>query len=334
MTSTTLHIDYVATSDPKRHTPAKGHRLAVISYGGAEPDICDGLSIRVPLAIAAGTDYAEVWSSSTPIERYRIGRLDIAATGDAALVSLIVPNTGTDLEQAGHDAYAELLDYLQRQNYSHLIRTWNYFPAINARHLGEERYQRFCVGRYRAFSERFHDFLPLLPAATAIGSHDGDITLFVLASKTPGMHIENPRQVSAYAYPRQYGRVSPSFARATVKSWGEELHLYVSGTASIVGHESRHIGDVQAQLSEIGTNLDALANTCRAHSLRIPTTPALRGMDFIKVYIRDPAHADEIRGVIENHYQRSAPTLYLIGDVCREELLVEVEGMWRVSTRD
>lgn len=334
MATTTLHVDYVAANDASLKAPSNSHRLATLTFGDADAPASDALSIHVALPIATGTCYAEVWTSSTAVERTRSGRLDIATTGDAALVSLVIPNSGTDVERAGHAAYSELLDYLQQHNYPHLIRTWNYFPAINAQHHGEERYQRFCVGRYRAFSERYHDFLPLLPAATAIGTHDGDITLFVLASKTPGMHIENPRQVSAYAYPRQYGRVSPSFARATVKSWGDELHLYVSGTASIVGHESLHIGRVQDQLNEIGANLDALATTCRAHSLRIPTMPALRAMDYIKVYIRDPAHAETIRHAIEHHFYRTAPTLYLLGDVCREELLVEVEGMWRVGAHD
>lgn len=333
MANTTLRVDYIAADIETLAAGVDEHTLARICYGHQDAKTAGASSIQVPLAVVAGHRYTEVWRSSTPVERSTVGPVNVAATLDAALLSLVIPDRETDVEDVGHDAYAVLLDTLQRSGYPHLIRTWNFFPAINQAQDGEERYQRFCAGRYRAFAERFHDFLPLLPAATAIGTREGSITLFVLASKTPGMHIENPRQVSAYAYPRQYGRVSPSFARATVKSWGEELHLYVSGTASIVGHASQHVGDVRGQLEEIGANLDALAATCRAHSLRIPPLPALQSMDFIKVYIRDPADAADIQDAIEQQFERTEPTLYLQGDVCREELLVEVEGMWRIPAQ-
>ncbi len=92
------------------------------------------------------------------------------------------------------------------------------------------------------------------PAATCIGRRDGDpmVQVYWLAGRAPGLPLENPRQVSAYRYPREYGPTPPSFSRAMLAS---DRLVMISGTASIVGHASRHRGNVRAQLDETFTNL-------------------------------------------------------------------------------
>lgn len=306
------------------------HVLATIRYGTDRQCAPTDTEIDVALPLLDGPD-CEFWTTTDAVQHRNENGMRIASTTDAAFVSLSLSGNGSDLEKSGHDTYIKLLNCLQSLGYPHLIRTWNYFPGINEVQEGEERYQQFCVGRHRAFSERYYDFLPLLPAATAIGSAQGEITIFVLASTSPGLHIENPRQTSAYRYPRQYGRVSPSFARATVKSWGDVIHLYVSGTASIVGHASQHVGDVEAQLLEISKNLDALADTCRSNGINVAPDASLKDMDNVKVYVRRPQDFAVVRHAVETSLKRTAPTLYLHGDICREELLVEIEGMWRIK---
>lgn len=316
--------------DNKSNATSKRNVLAAVRYGTDHQTPRTNAEIDVALPLLGGPD-CELWTTADTVQYRHENGMRIASTSDAAFVSLSLPATGSDLEKCGHDTYIKLLDCLQSLGYPHLIRTWNYFPGINNIQAGEERYQRFCVGRHHAFSERYYDFLPLLPAATAIGSAHSEITVFVLASTSPGLHIENPRQTSAYRYPRQYGRVSPSFARATVKSWGDAIHLYVSGTASIVGHASQHVGDVEAQLLEISKNLDALADTCRSNGINVAPGASLEDMDNVKVYIRRPQDLAIVRHAVETKLNRTAPTVYLQGDICREELLVEIEGMWRIK---
>ncbi|HET7269148.1 MAG TPA: pteridine-dependent deoxygenase, partial [Oleiagrimonas sp.] len=96
----------------------------------------------------------------------------------------------------------------------------------------------------------------------------------------------------------------------------------ISGTAAITGHESRHSDDLIAQLTEIRTNIDAL--------LAQANMPA--GLDAdapLKVYLR---HADDARLVadyLDQHMPR-CPRVLVQGDVCRHELLVELDG-WRYA---
>ena len=62
----------------------------------------------------------------------------------------------------------------------------------------------FCKGRYEAFiAEGFEP--KQFPAASALGHAKPIFQVYVIASKQANQHFENPDQVSAYDYPRQYG---------------------------------------------------------------------------------------------------------------------------------
>ena len=140
----------------------------------------------------------------------------------------------------------------------------------------------------------------------------------LLATDRPGTRVENPRQVSAWRYPRQYGRTPPSFARATLLPAGDVLAI--SGTAAVVGHASAHAGDIDAQLAETLRNLEAL--------LAAGGLPAGFGRNApLKAYVRHPEHVAVVQAFATKHFPE-APLLLLHGDICREELLIEIDG-WR-----
>ena len=124
---------------------------------------------------------------------------------------------------------------------------------------GDERYRHFNSARQMAFSKSGRATMGTVPAACALGSPAGSpISIYFLAARRPPKMIENPRQTSAYHYPPKFGRHSPIFSRACV--WGESGgdKLFISGTASIVGHETIHRGDVVAQTRETMVNIGAL----------------------------------------------------------------------------
>ena len=130
----------------------------------------------------------------------------------------------------------------------------------------------------------------------------------------PG-NIETPRQVSAFRYPERYGARAPLFARATLACG----MLFISGTASIVGHESRHAGDVAAQADEMLRNLEALLS--QARRLGCALSPAeLRA----KLYLRHPRDGDVVR-------ERLRAAGLAAPVICRPELDVEIEAHapWR-----
>jgi len=143
------------------------------------------------------------------------------------------------------------------------------------------------------------------------------------------MQIENPRQVSAFHYPRSYGPCSPSFSRATLLPWSDGARLLVSGTASIVGHATVFAGDTAAQLRQTAANLQALLEqAARRHG------GCVRADDFeaesYTVYLR---HEEDLAGIaaqLRELFGR-APYRVLGGDICRRELLIEVDAVFRCS---
>ncbi|MGH8150795.1 MAG: pteridine-dependent deoxygenase, partial [Steroidobacteraceae bacterium] len=132
--------------------------------------------------------------------------------------------------------------------------------------------------------------------------------------------IENPRQVSAYRYPRQYGPAAPTFSRAMLLS---ERLLMVSGTASIVGHASRHPGSLASQIDETLANLECVL--ARATALE-PALPRGWGAhSLLKVYLRRRASAAEAAARLAARLPPAVRYVILEADICRAELLVEID---------
>jgi chorismate lyase/3-hydroxybenzoate synthase len=232
---------------------------------------------------------------------------------------------GTMLDILAYTAYRRLLAQARALGYPHLLRLWNYFPQINRESDGLERYQRFCAGRHQALAENLSGFPRSLPAGTAVGTMSGPLKIHFLAAKLPGTHVENPRQVRAYEYPPIYGPSSPSFARATLQPSISGSHLLISGTASVVGHASEHIGDPHKQTVEIIHNLNALIT--QSEQLHGVTRGQWCAQALFKIYIRHPEHFATIRDILKEQLPFHTQVLFLQGEMCRSELLLEIEGI-------
>jgi len=269
---------------------------------------------------------AEVWTSPLPVTYHQVEGIH-CAMNDAVLFGAlqVAEPPGTLLDTVTYRAYRQLLMQVRALGYPHLLRVWNYFPSINRESDGLERYQRFCAGRYQALAEGLEEFPRTLPAGTAVGTLSGPLTIHFLAAKHPGAHIENPRQVSAYEYPPVYGLRSPSFARATLRPSLSGAQLLIAGTASIVGHASEHVGAPHKQTLEILHNLNVLiARTEQLHGI---DRGQWLGRALIKVYIRHPEQVLAIHDMLTALLPSHAQILYLQGEMCRSELLVEIEAV-------
>lgn len=217
-------------------------------------------------------------------------------------------------------AYLELFSCMQRLGFARAVRIWNYLPNINQGEGDAEVYKQFCWGRHRAFTTLA---LPAseYPAASALGRQPGGLLVYALAYARTCAHIENPSQTSAYAYPRTYGPASPSFARASLA--GDTL--FISGTASILNAESYHLGDVlkQAQLS--------CQNLQRVMEQAQRQTGGTFRLQLAKIYLRHGADHANLQLCLPAWLGPDCTLLWLEADICRAELLIEIEG---IAVRD
>jgi len=270
----------------------------------------------------------ECWLARGEAIRGESGAIRWGRAGDLLATCLVIDDPpDSDPEARVAEAYRRLIAGIREQGCPHLIRAWNYMPAINRGEGDQERYRRFCSGRAQALEEMAVDEAGL-SACTAIGTDEERLRIYLLSARSPALHIENPRQVSAYRYPRRYGPRSPSFARATaLRGQGDEVVLSVSGTASVVGHETRHEGDVMAQADEIIANIDTLLD----HSAAETGRSGLRSFNphsLIRVYVRESTDWPRVEG----HFRQAWPGARLAGfrgDICRSDLLVEIEAVTR-----
>ncbi len=304
----------------------------MVRFGGRSGVECrpGQLEIRVGLQpVGSGGEWLEYWTlpEGTRGETGVEGALAFLHSEHCLVGAWFQPlGTTEDPEPMAEDAYREILTACRARGFAHLVRVWNYFPAINEPVAGQERYRGFCSGRARVF-EALPGYEQILPAATAIGTHGDGLLIYFIATREAAARIENPRQVSAFHYPRRYGPRSPSFARASLWQSGPEVaELFISGTASIVGHESRHAGDLEAQIDESLRNIGVLLEQANLHHRMSAETP--QALSLLKVYLRHAADATAAEDHLRRHLGHDVPWLLLHGDICREELLVEIEGLY------
>ena len=318
-----IAVEYVHADAPARLLDGDDV-LAVFGFGSGAPEsLDDPRYLRVPLEPYGDAPY-EVWHANAPVLRGCDDGVRWASDGELMFGAIEVPERDGDVREAARHAYARLAAFTTGSRTPCLLRIWNYVDAITFGEGDDERYRAFCVGRAQGLG----DFdVRSLPAATAIGRCDGRrvVQVYWLASTTAGTPVENPRQVSAYRYPRQYGPQPPSFARAMLPPAGSTMPLLLSGTAAVVGHESMHDGEVLAQLDETFNNFDALVAAARVHDASLP--PRFGAGTRLKVYVRDRADLPLVADALRRRCGDAVPRLLLHAAICRRELAVEIDGV-------
>jgi len=275
---------------------------------------------RVGLKPLTGAGLIEVWHATGPISAGFDGPIRFTHDPDylAGAIELDEREFG-GMERAAAIAYRAIMSFQSRSQHPHILRMWNYLDAINEGGGDAERYRVFCTGRKSGFGS---DLATQFPAATAIGRRDatGRLQVYWLAGRAPAQPLENPRQMSAFQYPRRYGPSAPMFSRAVQLPPGL---LLISGTASIVGHATQHVGDVQRQLDEIFSNIDSLLQRARQNDASLPAT--FSHGTLIKAYVRHASDASLVDRALTARLPPGTPYLVLEGDVCRSDLLVELD---------
>jgi enamine deaminase RidA (YjgF/YER057c/UK114 family) len=227
------------------------------------------------------------------------------------------------LQVASEEAYRRIFRLLDIEQVPHLWRVWNYLPEINLETQGLERYRQFNIGRQDAFLECHRGATGNVPAACAIGLAGGPLSIAFMAGVSPAVPLENPRQVSAYNYPADYGPRSPTFSRGALAYLPGQEILFISGTASIVGHQTVSPGDVPGQCRESMANITAVVD--QANRVGRTGPYSLTDLSY-RVYVRHAGDFPVIRETLVPLIG-TAEIVYVQADICRHDLLLEIEAM-------
>lgn len=329
-----LLIDYLPLTG--RNSLAWDGVLGVVTFGdppvGLDRTDIPVAAVSTPMQ-GAGAAIGEVWRTRRPVESGQRARVRYRRDDNVLFGCISVPETAASafvedgnrsaLQVGTENAYREIFLVFDSVGDGHLLRVWNYLPEINVDSFGTERYGQFNKARRDALIACRRDVTGNLPAACALGSASGSpLVIYFLASKSAPIAVENPRQISAYQYPRKYGP-RPAFARASVLQESSAAMLFISGAASIVGHETLHVGDAAAQTRESLANIEALLGEANRV---VGAACFVLGSLAYKVYVRHSSDLPIIQAQISSAVGSSVRIVYLKADICRRNLLVEIEA--------
>lgn len=312
-----------------------GRRLPVRNYVVQPP--CSGAALAI-----------EVWAVGG--DGVLVERL-----GDKALVVSYgglrwVHCAGITPAPAEKSAYTQTLDTLNQMRatleragtgFESVVRTWFYLGDITGpeiknkdtlryEELNRARTDFFCGIRFYPSVLRSGDHGKAYPSSTGIGMGGGGLVTSCLSFETMRddmflLPLENPLQKPACDY--GCSLQSPKFSRAMALLSGDALMVWISGTASIIDEESRYLNDIEKQTERVIDNIGKLISRENFALHGVDGAGAsLRDLASVRVYVKHIEDFDKCRAVCERRLA-GVPAIYTVADVCRPELLVEIEGV-------
>ena len=215
-----------------------------------------------------------------------------------------------------------------------IVRQWNYIGNIVAQRNGKQNYQEFNDARSAYYGKV--EWRNGYPAATGIGgSFDGIVVggiAFKKATQKGVFPIDNPLQVAAHVYSKNVlidddanaVKSTPKFERAKLIESEHGVCCFVSGTAAIRGEESMDASSARLQTIKTIENIEYLVS--KENLVRFGCEPYELRYVQLQVFIKNREDYDAVRAEVEKAYPNLS-VIYSLADVCRSELLVEIEGI-------
>ena len=309
--------------------PSDEHELLLAFHFGREPALIDHPAVVSPgLIPITDNPVYECWWYAGNVAYRDAGAIRVAECHDYSVaVFQSTDGPSDDMAAFTHYAYRQLFRAIESCHHNGPVKIWNYLGGINNGNDDRERYRQFSAGRAQAFHElslRDED----TPTGTAIGTKfDFGLTVIALATNRDFALTENPRQVSAYRYPRQYGPRSPKFSRGGIVSTENHSLFLMSGTASVVGHKSVHPYDVQLQIGETLANIESLCASASKQDIGDDRL-VLDDVSVLRVYLRNMDDRNTIAAALRSKLRlNNQQVVFLHGEICRRELMVEIDGV-------
>lgn len=242
-------------------------------------------------------------------------------------------------EQEAVKVFDTVFSILERENFQpkHIVRQWNYIESIlkNIEVEGKiyQNYQIFNEVRNTYYASYFKKYG--YPAATGIGMQYGGLLINLIAFKPNAQSeiipIDNPKQIASYNYHQKIlvgnslnkeNKSAPNFERAKLISSNGSSSLYVSGTASIIGEKTYGINNIEIQTRTTLQNIETLYQQVEdREDIHIQPNNQPK---YIRVYLKNGEDLHTVKHICQSHFNNT-PMVFVKADVCRDNLLVEIE---------
>ncbi len=249
------------------------------------------------------------------------------------LIGSTQSNSNSSCKTDAEKAFDELSKIFNAAGFpvNSIMRQWNYIENILGHDGEKQRYQEFNNVRTSVYGNSFSK--TGYPAATGIGMNQGGIIIEFLAIKSDELitvPINNPNQIPAHTYSKDVLvgeecllKSTPKFERAKyIEIFGRKL-VFISGTASIVGEHTVGVDDPGEQTRITINNIQQLYSEDTLQKLSLTSLNPKYG--HARIYLKNRKDFAVIKRTFKSFYG-NLPVVYIIADICRKDLLVEIEG--------
>ncbi|MEG0655645.1 MAG: endoribonuclease L-PSP [Mucinivorans sp.] len=304
-----------------------GDRSPVISYVAQTP-------LAATLVMESQTIAPELELAFALYGEHRYAKV-MTEEGKMIFTEGILPlDLGAPIIAQSSEVFGVVGDILRHEDLSpgDISRQWNYIEQITSIRNERQNYQEFNDARTDFYSTTL--WKDGYPAATGIGTAFGGVMVEIDAAKLTGARIvalDNSLQVAAHEYSKQVllGSTTlstPKFERAKAVDYGHGMvKIYISGTAAIRGEDSLTGVGIDAQTLATLENIEFLCSTENLSTFGVRVDSAVH-YSALRVYLKFRSDYLAAREIIEQRYGLDLPVLYVLTDVCRDELLIEIEG--------
>lgn len=247
-----------------------------------------------------------------------------------------------DFIQQSNSAFEQLQNILseEKMEFSDIVRQWNYIEKITAtvdqNTSTNQHYQIFNDIRSKFYQHA--NFKDGYPAATGIGLDCGGISIDIIAAKFDNersvISVKSPVQLDAYTYSKEvlagnntmsdFCRTTPKFERAKILITPENKWLFISGTAAIIGQESTTQQTIVHQTEMTIQNILSLISTENLQKHGISASEKA-SINYLRVYVKYKKDMQQVKDTCHKYFP-DVPVAFIFADICRPELLVEIEG--------
>lgn len=238
------------------------------------------------------------------------------------------------------EIFHTLENILRKEDYPihSIVRQWNYIERITDFADNQQHYQLFNDARSIFYTKT--QWPEGYPAATGIGTQWGGIVIDLNAVKSSEKEyrcipLDNNLQVAAYDYSQKVllgkkdenlkERTTPKFERAKALADKSGGIIYISGTAAIRGEESLLNVGIEEQTKITIENILHLISKDNLLKEDISISGEC-SLQILRVYLKNEEDITLAKNYI-NKVLPEIPISYLLANVCREELLIEIEGI-------
>lgn len=225
--------------------------------------------------------------------------------------------------------------------FADIVRQWNYIEDITFEQVNDG----VCTQNYQAFNNirsKYYNssqFTFGYPAATGIGMDYGGVVIDFIAVKPSNsvstIAIANPLQIDAHNYSHNVlvgqnfehnnTKTTPKFERAKLLCCGSN-HIFVSGTAAIIGENTVTTTSIAEQTAITIDNINKLVSETNLQKHKVYCKTQTTCV-HLRVYVRNGNNCSTVKQTVEK-LMPNVPFILVYGNVCRNNLLVEIEAVF------